>query len=187
VKKQRYLTMTLIGFLVSGIIVWGSLRADASNPSFFIAASSNQTSPPPEISDVIVESKPKPVFNFNSVNGISLYDTKERIKAVLGPPQAVVKDPNLLELETYVYPLMKIGFSYGTADYVEVPVEAGSILIDNIRIETTVKAMKAALGEPEFIAEDGIVFQRNDAFIKLFFATATQQPTLIHFFHKSSA
>jgi hypothetical protein len=185
-KKIRLFTMILLGFIVSGIIVWGSLRADASNQTFFFAASPNPASQPPVLSQVITESKPKFVFHFNSVNGISLYDTKESIKAKFGSPQAITQDPNLIELETYVYPMMKVGFSYGTADYVEVPAEAGSILIDDVHVATTVEAMKEALGEPDYIAEDGIVFQRRDALIKLFIDPMTRQPTVIHYYHISS-
>jgi hypothetical protein len=185
-KKQRYVAMSLIGFLICGIIVWGSLRAFASNQSFLFGASFNLTAPLPVISQAAIEPKPKTIFHFNAVNGVSLYDTKESITAKFGPPQAIEKDPDLKELETYAYPLMKVGLSYGTADYVEIPAAAGSIVIDHVHVAISVEAMKEALGEPDYIAEDGIVFQRRDALIKLFIDAATQQPISIHYYHISS-
>jgi hypothetical protein len=136
--------------------------------------------------------KPKPPaetkkeFNFENVNGISLYDDVKAVIDKLGQPLTKENDPFFAELEVYAYPEMNIGFSDGIVSYVEVLVAAGTVNIDGVSIPIKEEELINALGAPDFVAEDGIVFQRNTALVKLFKDIETHQVTSLHFYHQSN-
>jgi hypothetical protein len=125
------------------------------------------------------------VFRFDYVNGISLYDNVKAVTDKLGKPLSKGRDPNFGELEVYAYPEMNIGFSDGIVSYVEVLVSAGTVNIDGISILINEEDLKKALGEADYVAEDGIVFQRKEALIKLFTSMDTQKVTSLHYYHYS--
>jgi hypothetical protein len=81
---------------------------------------------------------------------------------------------------------MNIGFSNGIVDYVEVLVNAGTAKIDGVQVPIEVDGMKKALGEPDFVAEDGFVFQRKQAIVKLFTSMETGEVTSIQFYDRST-
>jgi hypothetical protein len=120
------------------------------------------------------------------VNGISLNDDVKAVINKLGQPLSKGKDPFFTEMEVYAFPKMNIGFSDGTVNYVEVLVAVGTVNIDGVSIPIEQEALKNALGEPDFIAEDGIVFQRNAALIKLFKDVETHEVTSLHYYHHSN-
>jgi hypothetical protein len=129
---------------------------------------------------------PKKQFYLENVNGISLYDDVKAVIDKLGKPLSKGKDPNFAELEVYAYPEMNIAFSDGIVNYVEVLVTAGTVKIDGVPIPIEPESLKKALGEPDFVAEDGIVFQRNAALVKLFTDIKTHDVTSIHYYHHSN-
>lgn len=89
-------------------------------------------------------------------------------------------------MEVYAYAKMNIGFSDGVVSYVEVLAAAGTANIDGIPVQISEDGLKKALGEPDFIASDGIVFQRSQAFVKLFTDMDTHEVTAIHYYHHSN-
>jgi hypothetical protein len=125
-------------------------------------------------------------FRFDYVNGISLYDDVKAVTDKLGQPLSKGRDPNFAELELYAYPEMNISFSDGVVNYVEVLVAAGTVDIDGIPISIDEEGLKKALGEADYVAEDGIVFQRKEALIKLFTSMDTQKVTSLHYYHHSN-
>jgi hypothetical protein len=147
-------------------------------PPLVMEESSPAVAPPPK--------EDKRQFRFEMVNDISLQDDVNAVIAILGKPLSKQKDPFLSELEIYAYPKMNIGFSNGIVDYVEVLVTAGTAKIDGVQVPIEVEGMKKALGEPDFVAEDGIVFQRKQAFIKLFTSMETGEVTSIQFYNRSN-
>jgi hypothetical protein len=138
----------------------------------------------------VEETKPpvdtKKEFKFENVNGISLYDDVKAVIDKLGQPLSKRNDPMFAELEVYAFPEMNIGFSDGIVNYVEVLAAAETVNIDGVSIPIDQEGLKNALGEPDFVAEDGIVFQRNAALIKLFKDIETHEVTSIHYYHHSN-
>ncbi|QGQ98639.1 hypothetical protein EHS13_29035 [Paenibacillus psychroresistens] len=136
------------------------------------------------------ESKPnktvKTKFDLNNVNGISLNDNVEIVIEKLGQPISIDKDSYTPELIVYTYEEMNIGFSDGIVSYVEVLVAAGTVKIDGISLRIDSESLKKALGEPDFVAEDGIVFQRNVFLVKLFTDMETHEVTSLHYYHHSN-
>jgi hypothetical protein len=186
-----------IALLIGGISLLGGSLSQTTKASSWAgelklaAAPEIQSTPPPSIE---VDGGPKdPVretnktFLFQTVNGISLDDSPTTVIEKLGKPLSKNKDPFFGELEIYAYPQMNIGFSDANIDYVEVLVSAGTANIDGINLPIDLVGMKKALGEPSFVAEDGIGFQRKDAFVKIFTDMETKKVTSIHYYHHSNA
>ncbi|MEX2461457.1 MAG: hypothetical protein WD469_09230 [Paenibacillaceae bacterium] len=121
--------------------------------------------------------------HLDSVNGITLTDDVNVVIDKLGQPVSKETDPFIAEMEVYVYPNMNIGFSDGIVSYVEVLVTAETIKIEGIPVPIGKEGLIKALGEPDFVAADGIVFQWNEAFIKLYTDMETHEVTAIHYFH----
>jgi hypothetical protein len=186
-----------IALLLSGItLLGGSLGqttiASSLTDEMKLAATPEIQSTPSPINEIsLVEEHPmaetKKIFHFQTVNGISLDDSPVTITKKLGKPLSKNKDPFFGELEIYTYPKMNIGFSNGNIDYVEVLASAGTANIDGVNLPIELEGMKKALGDPSFVAEDGIAFQRKEAFIKIFTDMETKQVTSIHYYHHSNA
>ncbi len=128
----------------------------------------------------------KPDFKLQTVNGISLYDTPSIVARKLGEPERITADPYLKELLIYQYPNMNVVFSGGIVYSVEIAGDSKTLLLDGVEIPATIEAVKGALGQPDYVTEDGIVFERNEALLKLFIDSETQKLTSIHYFHSFS-
>ncbi|WP_201004421.1 hypothetical protein [Paenibacillus glycanilyticus] len=107
-------------------------------------------------------------FRLQSVNGLSLYDDKITVERMLGEPNQINQDEWLTELETYEYPNMDIVFRDGIMDEIKVSGSASTIWIDDEEIPVSIEALVDALGEPDYKAEDGIVYERRENVLKLF-------------------
>lgn len=180
--------LIITGFLIAVITLLGSQVSDASISTRIVQASNfiETSTFLPQVA-VLPPKQNKLDFVFQDVNGISLFDNKETIIESKGKPVSITKDPFFKEMETYHYPdHTNIGFSDGHMDYVEVMESAGSFQIDGIMVPMTLIDMKEVLGEPDFEAEDGIVFQRQQSLLKLFIDKDTRKLTSIHYYHKSN-
>ncbi|WP_261303767.1 hypothetical protein [Paenibacillus andongensis] len=122
----------------------------------------------------------------HSLEGISLDDNTEAVVAKKGYPLTFVQDPHFIDVFTYEYPDMNIGFQDGIVTFVQIPAEIGHVHINDQRISLTITDVKRLLGEPDYIAEDGIVFQRGEELIKLFIAPETQELIAIDYYDLSS-
>ncbi|GGG56966.1 hypothetical protein [Paenibacillus radicis (ex Gao et al. 2016)] len=121
-----------------------------------------------------------------SVNGLTLDDDPATVEEKLGKPLNVTQDEWLAELQIYDYTGMDIAFRDGWLDYVEIAGDAEQLRIDGNELPATETAIREALGEPDFIAEDGIVFQRNEALLKLFIDPDTGKLKSIAYYHIAS-
>lgn len=128
-----------------------------------------------------------PDSQFLKVNGISLGDDMITVVAVQGEPDQKVKDAFFTELETYEYPGMNVGFAFGKVQYVEVIANANrTIQIDHLSIEATEEGLKATLGIPDYIAEDGYVYHYQGNLVKLYLDFNTEMVKSIHYYHRAS-
>ncbi|MDQ8732914.1 hypothetical protein [Paenibacillus sp. LHD-38] len=128
----------------------------------------------------------KPSFKLQSVNGVSLYDDPTIVVKKLGEPMKITKDPYLKELMTYHYPNMDVVFSDDMIYSVELAEGTKTLDIDGVKIAATIESVREALGGPDYITEDGIVFERGDALLKLFIDADTGKLTSIHYFDSFS-
>jgi hypothetical protein len=202
--------MSILSLVVGGVIVWTSLSlgGDATyeaSPSAVAAETSlttaDQTKPvsdttraalvTPDPTSTITPAPAPPAvqtsYSLQTVEGISLsYDQQDVIEQ-LGKPAGVTNDDYNVGFQIFHYPQMKIGFSEGYVDYVKVMASAGTISIDGHTIPITLEAVVSELGEPDFVAEDGLVFKGPQAVIKVFVDLETHELTSIDYFHRTSA
>lgn len=166
-----------------------SLNPEGSNDTFVpvlpptLAAAQAESSS--DISAKVAEANPL-VPMLNSLEGISLYDDTASVIAKKGYPLRFVQDPHFEEAFTYEYPDMNIGFQDGIVTFVQIPAKVGHVQINDQRVPLTITDVKRLLGEPDYVAEDGIVFQRREALIKLFIESETQELISIDYYHLSS-
>jgi hypothetical protein len=208
--------MSILGLVVGGVIVWTGLSygGDASYEASPVAVeaqasvahmetqpadttlaalaspdptSSPLQSPTPSITPAPAPSAVQTIYNLQSVDGISLTFDQEDVVEQLGAPVQITNDEFTVQFQIYHYPEMKIGFSEGYVDYVKVLASAGTISIDGQVIPMTVEALVHELGNPDFTAEDGLVFKGPRAVVKVFVDTETRSITSVDYFHRTSA
>lgn len=166
-----------------------SLNPEGSDDTFLpvlpptLAAAQAESSS--DISAKVAEANPL-VPMLNSLEGISLYDDTASVIAKKGYPLRFVQDPHFEEAFTYEYSDMNIGFQDDIVTFVQIPAKVGYVQINDQRIPLTITDVKRLLGEPDYVAEDGIVFQRREALIKLFIESETQELISIDYYHLSS-
>lgn len=125
-------------------------------------------------------------FKLQTVNSISLYDNPNSVIAKIGEPKSITRDEHFMDVHIYHYPGMNITFSDEMLDFVEILEEADTLLIDDVPISATIEDLKAALGEPDYVTEDGIVFERDEALLKLFLNAESSQLISINYFHRGT-
>lgn len=125
-------------------------------------------------------------FHLLEVNKITLQDDQDIVVEKLGKPQAIIIDPYISEMETYEYKDMNIGFINGMVDYVQVFPTGGTVQIDDTLLQITIQDITNALGEPDFEAEDGLVFQRNEYLLKIFIDEITGEVVSVDYYHMSA-
>ncbi|MHA7966421.1 hypothetical protein ACX93W_20040 [Paenibacillus sp. CAU 1782] len=117
-----------------------------------------------------------------TVCGVSLYDSREDVVAKLGEPSVIQTDEFFADLEVYQYEGLRVAFMGEFIQYVDIELTHG-LELDGIPVESTKEALVKALGEPDYKAEDGIVFQRDEALLKLFLDPETGKPYAISYYH----
>lgn len=122
-----------------------------------------------------------------SVNDISLYD--DDVSTVVekhGLPKEIVSESDMEDYTVYKYADMNIYFIDGIIDYVEISGETETVTIDDSEITVSKDSIQEVLGEPDYIAEDGIVFQNNELLLKLFIDPDNGKLKSISYYHIAS-
>lgn len=125
---------------------------------------------------------PHHALELDSVNGISLYDSPEAVVSKLGEPVSKSVDEIWGDLAVYQYPDMEIAFYGEFIQYVNIEADE-NLQVDGETLSITESALTEAFGQPDYTAEDGIVFQRNDAVLKLFLDEETHEPQYVSYYH----
>lgn len=125
-------------------------------------------------------------ITFEKINGISLYDSKKVIVQKLGIPLSISKDKNLPDSEEYQYKHMAIGFNGDEVQYISVPAAEKLIYLDDVVLNIDLGEIKEMLGNPDFVAEDGIVYQKEEKLLKVFISQDTGAMSSIDFYTLSS-
>jgi len=139
-----------------------------------------------EQSAILVTKPSQEMITLTTVNSISLYDDVSTVIEKLGDPEQISSDPYFVEYEMYEYENMTISFIDDTIDSVEVSTDASTISLDQVELPITIKALKLALGDPDYVAEDGLVYQRDEGVLKFFIDEDSKQLQSIAFYHIAS-
>ncbi len=125
-------------------------------------------------------------IDLNTVNGISLDDDIKAVIEKKGAPQRITVDPYFEEFLIYEYADMKIIFRDNFMDSIEIGSEIPFLYVDQHKLPVAIKDLRAALGKPDFIAEDGLVFRHNEAVLKVFINPENGHLEYISYYHISS-
>lgn len=118
-----------------------------------------------------------------SVEELTLYDDRAAVIGKLGEPQGVTYDEFYSELVIYEYDRLKVVFFGEYIQSIDIAEGVKEVLLDNRYVATTLTDLRAALGEPDYVAEDGIVFQRDEALLKLFLDEESGELSSISYYH----
>ncbi|MEO3945530.1 hypothetical protein [Gorillibacterium sp. CAU 1737] len=121
-----------------------------------------------------------------TVNGISLADTRSDVIAKLGVPLEISRDPLIPELELYHYAGLEVTFSGEHVHDLAVPAEEGSLLLDGTSVAITPEAIREALGDPDYVAEDGLVYQRDFRLLKVYLNVDEGRIAVIRYYSLSN-
>ncbi|AZH31142.1 MULTISPECIES: hypothetical protein [Paenibacillus] len=122
--------------------------------------------------------------DFQTLNGISLDDTRTDVLKKLGKPLRVKKDMLLLSTE-YQYPDVVVGMRDDVVSYVHVDPAAGRIKVNDKWLPLQRKTLDQALGGSQFTAEDGEVYVRGQRAIKVFTDKTSDKPKYVEFFDET--
>ncbi|MFS0723811.1 hypothetical protein [Paenibacillus sp. 1P07SE] len=108
-------------------------------------------------------------LNYQMINGLDLSADREAVTRLFGEPLAIVPDDWTPGMEEYQYRDIRVGLYEDYIDYLIVPVSAGQVRIGDVTAALDMEQLQELLGEPEFTAEDGLVYIQDGVCIKLFF------------------
>lgn len=123
---------------------------------------------------------------FDTVNGISLLDSKEDVIQKKGMPLEQAAD-ELLDCLELSYEDAVVGICDGVTNYVHIPYSAVSMTVNGKQVGLTQEQLYRAFGEPYFIAEDGEVFLRGHHAIKVYREKSTGALLGVDFFDELSS
>ncbi|MEC0246957.1 hypothetical protein P4H65_14280 [Paenibacillus chitinolyticus] len=116
------------------------------------------------------------------VNGISLSDDVNTIVKRKGEPKSIRKDEFFGDTKILEYPDCSVAVGDYGVEYVEVTTEHKQITIDGKQVANNLQALEKTLGEPYWVAEDGLVYTQDNQALKLFVDPDTGQLKSVHFF-----
>ncbi|MFF2886216.1 hypothetical protein [Paenibacillus sp. NPDC057967] len=168
--------------IVPAIYDTTGLMNHAEEASMYVQAEDEDPAAEPQTSEASIALSEGNGFELDSVNGISLYDTPEAVVSKLGEPVSKSVDDLWGDLEVYEYSDMEIAFYGEFIQYVNIEADK-ALQVDGETLSITKSALTKAFGQPDYTAEDGIVFQRDDAVLKLFLDEETHEPQYVSYYH----
>lgn len=182
--KNTILACCLAGGMIGIVpLAYASLSHPVHEQTTNAAASSDWTTV--SHADINLEDE-QSAFELQSVNGLSLYDDKITVERMLGEPVRILRDDYFSEFETYEYPNLNIVFNDGIMAEIRISGSADTIWIDDQEIPVSIEAFIQALGEPDYKADDGIVYERGENVLKLFINNDNGTLESIAYYHISS-
>ncbi|WP_058301386.1 hypothetical protein [Gorillibacterium timonense] len=112
--------------------------------------------------------QPDAAIALRDVNGITLSDDREAVVAKLGVPEDIIQDPLNKDLEIYRYAQMEVSFSGDHVYDVSVSADSGSLTLDGVKLQIAPASIRDKLGDPDYVAEDGLVYQRGYYLLKVY-------------------
>lgn len=125
-------------------------------------------------------------IGLTSVNHITLYDDVAVVIEKKGAPNDVTIDPYFEEYVTLTYSDMEISFRDNAIQQIQIGHREETLFLGGTEVQATVEAIRSALGEPDYVAEDGLVFQRKEALLKLYINQESGKLETITYYHIAS-
>lgn len=123
-----------------------------------------------------------------TINGISLNDSKSSLHNKLGLPVKVyTKDDMSEQVEMHQFAAQNVAMSGGHVKYVTIPKEAKQLSVNHVSMRMDRAEIERQLGKPDWIAEDGIVYQRGESVLKVYIDPVTGQILSVELFHAADS
>jgi len=116
------------------------------------------------------------------VNGISLSDDVNAIVKRKGEPNSIRKDEFFGDTKILEYSDCRVAVGEYGVEYVEVTPDHKQINLDGKPVANNLQALEKTLGEPYWVAEDGLVYTQDSQALKLFIDPDSGQLKSVHFF-----
>jgi hypothetical protein len=117
------------------------------------------------------------ILSFRTINGIDMNWNKDQLVQQAGYPNNWKVDKILGTVELS-YPTTTVGIYDGQIGYVIVPADQPSMTINGSAVPLTLASLRHKLGQPDYVAEDGIVYEREDLCLKLFYKEGSARKKL---------
>lgn len=105
--------------------------------------------------------------SLDSMEGVTLYDDFKSVLSKKGEPDSVNKDPYTGYTE-FCYDGLTIGLYEGLVYYVHIGPSPEKMSLNGISIPLQEVWLRQYFGEPDFVAEDGDVYIRGNAALKVY-------------------
>lgn len=113
--------------------------------------------------------------SFVRINGIDMGWTDIEVLSMLGPPETVWLDEYAPGSKEFRYDGVTVGFYDGLIESVSVDAGEPAVAFGETVVPMDFEALAGALGEPDFIAEDGWVYEGQGIAVKLFLDESGQK------------
>ncbi|ANE48114.1 hypothetical protein SY83_19515 [Paenibacillus swuensis] len=120
-----------------------------------------------------------------TVNGILLGQSKSAVVKYKGAPSAVSKDSWLGTVE-YKFRDGAVGFYEGTVEYISIPATKRFMSVNGRQVGISKAGLNGYFGKPDYVAEDGYVYERASDVIKAFTHPKTGAVIGVDYFSKSA-
>lgn len=162
-ETERVTGMLKWTFAAVMILGLSTISPAAQAPVFLYDDSASEVS----LTESSAPEVPAPEIAFETINGVAMDGDLSEVLAVLGEPTERTTD-ELLGTEEYHYPGLTVGLYEGLVDYVVVPASGGSVRLGDTEAVLALTQLRELLGEPNHVADDGLVYVRGPLALKLF-------------------
>jgi hypothetical protein len=128
------------------------------------------------------EQPQKKPLTFDTINGISLFDSRDKVLAELGEPLEKIEHEFNQDMVNYDYGHMQILFIGDSIQNIAIPASEEDVQLDTQTLPMDQNQIAAILGEPHLKAEDGILYLADGVYIKIFFKPNSMSMDSVHFF-----
>jgi hypothetical protein len=127
-------------------------------------------------------SEQKQPLTFDTINGVSLFDSRDKVVAELGEPLEKIEHEFNQDMVNYDYGHMQILFIGDSIQNIAIPASEEDVQLDTQTLPMDQNQIAAILGEPHLKAEDGILYLADGVYIKIFFKPNSMSMDSVHFF-----
>lgn len=107
-------------------------------------------------------------ISYRVINELDLDANVDTVIQLFGEPLERTTDP-LLGTEEFHYSELTIGVYEDLVDYIVIPASANQLQLGDVTVTVEMEELKRMLGQPDYTAEDGLVYVQDEVCLKLFY------------------
>lgn len=178
-------------WIMTGALLLGIYGASWGSVAYMPSASDKPASAQVQAEAVIAENASVETgvhgrFKLERANGVGVTDDLKTLYEVKGQPLSIERDPLFRNEKILVYEDCKVGLYEQFIQYVVISSDEGTFELDGTTLPLQADPLRKALGEPDWVAEDGLVYRNGNNVLKLFIQPETGKLTSVQYFHAMS-